>query len=169
MTKTSSSNYKIRFNDCDMFGHLNNSSYLDYLINAREDHLKDNYNLSLSDYYKNGQGWVVSTHEIAYLRPAVYNETVCIQSTLLWVDSDSLLVETLMLNEKKDQLKAIMRSKLIHVNTKTGRKEPHDPGFLAWAKSMEDNEVYQQGNLQERINYLLADLKGKNTHARKGV
>ncbi|MCW3071210.1 MAG: thioesterase [Bacteroidetes bacterium] len=165
MTKTSGSNYKIRFNDCDMFGHLNNSSYLDYLINAREDHLKDNYNLSLADYYRKGQGWVVSTHEIAYIRPAVYNETVCIQSTLLSADHESVHVETMMLNEKKDQLKAVMRSRLIHVSTKTGKKEPHDPDFLAWAKSMENSEVIQQGNLQDRIKWLLAELKARNTPA----
>jgi len=159
MDKTSSSNYKIRFNDCDMFGHLNNSSYLDYLINAREDHLKDNYNLSLAEYYKKGQGWVVSTHEIAYVRPAVYNETVSIQSTLLQADSESVYVETMMMNEQQDQLKAIMRTKLIHVSTTTGRKEPHDPDFLAWAKSMENSEVYAQGNLQDRIRLLLAEMK----------
>ena len=52
MNKSPNSNYKIRFNDCDMFGHLNNSRYLDYLINAREDHLKDYYSFDFTEYYK---------------------------------------------------------------------------------------------------------------------
>ena len=29
----------VRFADCDPFNHLNNSKYIDYFINAREDHL----------------------------------------------------------------------------------------------------------------------------------
>ena len=41
--KTPSSLFKIRFNDCDMFGHLNNARFIDYLINARQDHLKEHY------------------------------------------------------------------------------------------------------------------------------
>ena len=41
MNKNPNLDYKIRFNDGDLFGHLNNSRYLDYFINAREDHLKE--------------------------------------------------------------------------------------------------------------------------------
>src|SRR6478609_8188627 len=99
MNKVVSSTCRIRFNDCDMFGHLNNSSYIDYLMNAREDHLRDNYQLILSDYYKKGQAWVVGAHEIMYLRPALYNESVVIQSTLLYIDEHSLQMEAMMLNQ----------------------------------------------------------------------
>ena len=64
--------YTVRFNDCDPFNHLNNSSYLDYMLNAREDHLKEFYNLNLKDFYAKGIGWVVVAHEIIYIRPASY-------------------------------------------------------------------------------------------------
>ena len=39
LQKTWESKHLIRFPDCDPFNHLNNSRYLDYFINAREDHL----------------------------------------------------------------------------------------------------------------------------------
>ena len=39
LEKTIESKVKIRFPDCDPFNHLNNSKYIDYIINAREDHL----------------------------------------------------------------------------------------------------------------------------------
>jgi acyl-CoA thioester hydrolase len=54
--------YTIRFSDCDPFGHLNNSKYLDYFINAREDHLKENYDIDLKDWALRGLGFVVSRH-----------------------------------------------------------------------------------------------------------
>ena len=53
MNKHPNSIYKIRFNDCDMFGHLNNARYIDYLINARQDHLKDEYNFDFLEISEN--------------------------------------------------------------------------------------------------------------------
>lgn len=163
MNKIPISVYKIRFSDCDMFGHLNNSRYLDYLINAREDHLKDEYNLDFAEYYKNDLGWVIGSHEISYLRPALYNEMVAIQSTLLFVDSELLHVETVMMNEKQNQLKAIMRTKLIPINIKTGRKVQHNSEFMNWAKTLENNEINKLSNLQERMNQLNTELKERKT------
>lgn len=157
MTKNPHSKYKIRFPDCDMFGHLNNSRYLDYLINAREDHLKDFYNFDFNKYYKNDMAWVISSHEIAYLRPAIFNEMVTIQSTLLNLDIDLLHIETIMLNEGQNQVKAIMRSKLVPINLKTGKKIAHDTEFMQWAKNIEDSAIVNQGNLQDRINQLITD------------
>lgn len=164
MNKTPSSVYRIRLSDCDIFGHLNNSRYLDYFLNAREDHLKDNYNFDLSEYYRNNsQAWVVGGHEIAYLRPAVYNETVVIQSALLTVAEDFLLLETMMMNEVQDHLKALMRTRFIPINSKTGRKEAHQPEFLEWAKTIEYTEIDSRASLQERIKDLAAGLKSKPT------
>jgi YbgC/YbaW family acyl-CoA thioester hydrolase len=159
MNKNPKSVYKIRFNDCDMFGHLNNSRYLDYLINAREDHLKDEYNFDFTEYYKNDLAWVISSHEIAYLRPAMYNEMVTIQSTLLFVDSELLHVETLMMNEKQNHLKAIMRSKLVPINIKTGRKVQHNSEFMNWAQTLVADETEVQPILQDRIKQLLAEFR----------
>ncbi|MBF2709903.1 acyl-CoA thioesterase [Flavobacterium soyangense] len=161
MNKNPNSKYKIRFTDCDMFGHLNNSRYLDYLINAREDHLKDFYNFDFNEYYKNDLAWVISSHEISYLKPALFNETVSIQSTLLRVDIEFLHLETIMMNQEQNQIKAIMRSKLIPINLKTGRKAPHDLPFMEWAKTIENTEVANHGNLQDRIKQLLTDFKVK--------
>lgn len=160
MNLNPSSTHKIRFNDCDLFGHLNNSRYLDYFINAREDHLKDYYDLDLSAYYKDGLGWVVGSHEIAYRKPARYNETVTIQSTLLAVTPDQLHVETFMIGCEPIQLKAIMRTRLIPVNIKTGKKEQHPASFTQWAKLLENAKANQTHDLQERIKVLLMELKG---------
>ncbi len=155
MNKTASSTHKIRFADCDMFGHLNNSRYLDYMIDAREDHLKQYYDFDMTSYYQNGLGWVIGNHEIAYLRPAVYNEMVCLQSSLLMVTEELLFVEILMLNEKQNHLKAILRSKLIPINIKTGKKIQHNEEFTVWAKSVENTAINAEISLQERAKELV--------------
>ncbi|WP_284653316.1 acyl-CoA thioesterase [Flavobacterium terrisoli] len=157
MTITPTSVYTIRFSDCDLFGHLNNARYIDYFLNAREDHLKEHYNLNLAEYYQKNISWVVGGHEIAYLRPAVYNEVVSIQSTLLEANPEYLLVETQMKNESQSHLKAIMRTKFVPIDIKTGRKAPHESSFLEWAKTIENMAVGQYNTLQERINDLLKE------------
>lgn len=159
MNKIPSSNYKVRFHDCDMFGHLNNARYLDYMISARQDHLKDAYNFDYNSYYKNSLGWVISHHEIQYLKPAFFEETVVIQSSLLNVDADSLVVEVLMMNEAKTHLKAILKSRLTFINLNTGRKEQHAPEFLEWANLLVLEDVHPETPLQERINRILSELK----------
>ena len=49
--------YTVRFSDCDPLRHLNNARYIDYMLNAREDHLKEHYQMDLADFYKKGTGW----------------------------------------------------------------------------------------------------------------
>lgn len=154
MNITPKSVYTVRFSDCDLFGHLNNARYIDYFLNAREDHLKEHYNFDLVDYYQKNVSWVVGGHEIAYLRPAMYNEVVTIQSTLLKADADFLLVETQMKSENESHLKAIMRTKFIPIDTKTGRKSPHETSFLDWAKTIENSTVEPYHSLQERLKQL---------------
>lgn len=163
MVKTPKSKDKIRFTDCDMFGHLNNSRYLDYLINAREDHLKNFYNFDFNQYYKNDLAWVIGSHEIVYIKPALYNEMVIIQSSLIKVEIDKLQVETIMMNEEENQIKAIMWSKLIPINLKTGRKIPHDNQFMTWAKTIENIEIGQINNIQSRISHLLTYTREKSS------
>ncbi len=122
--------YTIRFSDCDPFAHLNNARYIDYFLNAREDHLKTHYDLDLAVFYKKGIGWVIQQHEIVYLKPANLNEKVCIQTALLDAGAEQLLVEAIMFDENVKQLKAIMHTRLVPVNLKTGKKEAHDEEFM---------------------------------------
>lgn len=159
MEKNPKSKDKIRFTDCDMFGHLNNSRYLDYLINAREDHLKEFYNFDFNAYFKKDLAWVISSHEIAYIRPAFFNEIVTIQSALLHLDIDKLHIETIMMNEEENQIKAVMRSKLVPISLKTGRKTQHNSEFMEWAKTIENKEIKNQDNLKDRIKQLNSELK----------
>ncbi len=128
MEKFLQSIYPIRFSDCDPFGHLNNGRYIDYFLNAREDHLKEHYNIDLKVWAQQGQAFVVSAHEIRYLRPANYNESVAIQSALIgWGDS-WLMVEMCMFGSDR-QLKAILWSTFTRINPASGKRLVHPPEF----------------------------------------
>jgi len=151
MEKNPRSSYIVRFNDCDPFGHLNNSRYFDYLINAREDHLREHYDLTVDSFTKQGFGWVVSGHEILYLKPAKYNETVSVRSQLLNVEDSNLLVEITMTDAEETHLKAILWTKFVFINLKTGKKDVHPEEFKNFLLSLKTDAYPAASTIRERI------------------
>lgn len=151
--------YKIRFADCDSFKHLHNTGYIDYMLNAREDHLKEFHSIDMTDLYAKGSGWMINKHDITYLSPALYNEQVCITSGLIKRTDDSLLVEMAMWNESQSQLKAILWTKFIHINMQTGKRGKHPDWFMELSNGLENTSLQQFNSLNERLAALLSVAK----------
>jgi YbgC/YbaW family acyl-CoA thioester hydrolase len=153
MEKAPVSFYKVRFNDCDPLGHLNNSKYIDYFLNAREDHLKESYGIDLKEWVAQGNIFVVSSHEIRYLRAVTYNEIISIQSALIGWGETSLQVEMLMYDANKE-LKAILWTSFTRINARTGRKEVHPAEFLAFMEDILVENVDPAMGLTARVGML---------------
>jgi thioesterase III len=118
----------IRFQDCDPFGHLYNARYLDYFINAREDHLAEHYGLDIYERQKVvKENWVISKHQIEYLLPVVFRETVVIKTRLLTFTEDSLLMEGLMLDETETVLKSVLWTRFRYFGFKDLKPAKHPP------------------------------------------
>jgi YbgC/YbaW family acyl-CoA thioester hydrolase len=129
--KTWESQSLIRFPDCDPFNHLNNSRYLDYFINAREDHLLQYHHFNIYELARqNGISWVVSKNQIVYLKPALLMEKVVIQSTLMRMDDREIMVEMSMWNAEKTILKAFLWTNFVHFNLRTQRRETHSAELM---------------------------------------
>lgn len=141
----------IRFPDCDPFNHLNSSRYIDYFINAREDHLMKHYQFNIYQVAaEKGVSWVVGQHQIAYLRPALLMETVVIQSALLKFGEKDLLVEMTMWDKNKEQLKSLIWTTFVHYNFKTKKSEIHSEEFKQKFKLLEIPHEKEMG-FEERI------------------
>jgi acyl-CoA thioester hydrolase len=131
MTKTPEKTVQIRFPDCDPFNHLNNARYLDYFMNAREDHAAENYEFHPYRYAaKTGRNWVVKQNQIAYLKPAFLGEHVVIQSVIREIRERQTLVEMFMYNQDKSQVKSLLWATLTFVDLKTGKSIPHTDDVL---------------------------------------
>ena len=129
----------IRFSDCDPFNHLNNARYIDYFINAREDHIMQNMNFNIYHFAaQHGLGWVVSKNQIVYLKPAFLMENVIIDSRLLRLRETDILVEMRMWNERKDKLKSVLWSNFVHINMKTQKPENHSQDLMKTFQPLED-------------------------------
>ncbi len=149
--------YPIRFQDCDPMGHLNNSRYIDYVLNAREDHLEAFYDMRLKDFIAKGYGWVVAAHEIVYRKPAVYNEKVNIQTSVIDVGTDTILVEGLMMNEEETHCKALVWTRYVYVTIQTGKRENYGQDLQEFFASIKNKGV----NIHEGIKLRLKQLFDK--------
>lgn len=121
----------VRFQDCDPYQHLNNSKYLDYMLNAREDQIALHYGLDIFKMAKEKKiAWVVGQHQITYLRPAFFMETVTVQSQLIGIADRSVQVEMRMYNEDKTVLYSVLWSTFVHVNLVTQSAEKHSQELM---------------------------------------
>ena len=153
-SKTWESKSLVRFPDCDPFNHLNNARYIDYFINAREDHIMTNLNLNIYQYAaQQDMGWVVSKNQIAYLKPAFLMETIVIDSVLLRLGEKDVLVEMKMWNEKKDKLKAVLWSNFVHINMKTQKPQNHPAELMEMFRPLE-NPLPLVVSFDERVEQL---------------
>ena len=154
LEKRPKTTYNVRFQDCDPMGHLNNSRYIDYVLNAREDHLETYYEMRLRDFIAKGYGWVVSNHEIFYLKPAVYNEKVKIQTSVIDLGNDSIIVEGLIMNEEETHCKALVWTRYVYVNIKTGKRENYERDLQDFFTNIKNEGV----NIHEGIKLRLKQL-----------
>jgi YbgC/YbaW family acyl-CoA thioester hydrolase len=155
--KTPESTHAIRFPDCDPFNHLNNSRYIDYFINAREDHVLNNYDFDIYRYaQKTGKSWVVAQNQIAYFAPALLMEKVVIQTRMLEWDQSDILVEMRMFDEQKTKLKALLWTTFVHYDLVNLKRLDHDDSITGMFKQYE-YPLEEKVTFEQRI----TDIKTK--------
>jgi YbgC/YbaW family acyl-CoA thioester hydrolase len=144
--KETASEAIIRFQDCDPLRHLNNAKYFDYFYNSREDQVAKLYNFRLNEIYQEfGCSWVVYNHNISYIKPAVMGEWVKIYSRLVFFDSKTIVVEYLMTDQYKRNMRSLLLSTMKYVNVETGKTTEHQPEIMTfldailWKSGFDDN------------------------------
>lgn len=155
MNKSPESKHRIRFKDCDPHGHLNNTRFIEYMFDAREDHLMEHYQLDLMEYTETRKmAWILIKHEINYLKEAKRNENVIIKTSVIQTDVKSIIVEYQMWNEDKTQLKAILWSRFIHVDIIHKKTCPHPEEIQEMLESLLNPVV--ETSLDERLKSLMS-------------
>ena len=161
LLRTPESRHRIFFQDCDQLGHLNNARYLDYFLNAREQHTLEHYALNLGQLAREQQSaWVVTKHQISYLRPANHAEEVLIRTQLIHFDNSTLVVEMQMLDAAGQQLKALLWSEMTFVSTATGRRSDHADALMDLLELLDVESVsYEADGFDERVRTLRKHLR----------
>ncbi|TGL59329.1 acyl-CoA thioesterase [Leptospira ognonensis] len=137
MNKEPESKVRIQFEHCDPFGHLNNMQYLSYIMTARTNHLRDEYQFDLFEHgNRTGNNWVVSRTRINYMAPIKYNEIATIQTRLIHVDDRKIIPEAIVYNADKTKLHAIAWIEFTYFNVNRARPLRHESELLDFLKSI---------------------------------
>ncbi len=72
----------VRTYECDMNGHVNNANYLNYLEFARHEFLKA-VGFDYAGCFAAGYGLYVTRIEIDYKRSAIFDDCLCIESSVV--------------------------------------------------------------------------------------
>ena len=151
-----------RFQDSDPFGHLNNARYLDYFINAREDHLIQFYNLNIYEHAEQAKAaWVIAKTHIAYLRPVLVMEKVRIRTRVMHYTENAIVVEGLMLDSEGTRLKSMLWVEFAYVSLASGRPLKHTPELMDLLRKIAFSDSYDPDGFNQRVEVVRAAARGK--------
>ncbi len=161
MIQTMKTTKRVSFEDCDPFSHLNNSNYLTYFLNAREEQLRTNNVLDIFRHVQEtGNGWAVISHNIRYFKPSLLGEELEIWTRMLSFDSFRNLVEFIMLCPVKKQLKAIMHTEFAYFSIKKSKpvKAAENIFELFEKISLFPNEKLSSFRIEDRIKHIKHEI-----------
>ena len=87
------SEFKVRPDDIDMFNHVHNSTYFDYVLAARYEQMETCYKMPMEDFLKMGLGWVVRSAFVDYKRPLGLGDTFTVQTGIETINSKGCRVK----------------------------------------------------------------------------
>lgn len=161
LIQTPETTYRVHFQDCDMLGHLNNARYLDYFLNAREDHTSEHYALNMGELAREQKAaWVITKHHISYLKPARQGAKVRILSQLIHFDNSNLVLEMQMRNEDGSRLLALLWSEMTYVAMPGGTRTDHANAMMDLLDELDVDSIdYDPDGFDERVKEVRQELK----------
>ena len=124
---------KVRGYHLDMYQHVNNARYLEFLEEARWHFIESK--IDLNDWLKKGLGFVIANININYRKPASLDQVIEIHSRISRLTIKSATIEQKIYLEDTDTLIANADVTFVIVDTKTGKSVPLEGKLLELLKS----------------------------------
>ncbi|MCX2485688.1 acyl-CoA thioesterase [Pedobacter sp. MR2016-24] len=87
------SELKVRPDDIDMFNHVHNSKYFDYVLAARYDQMEAFYKMPMESFLESGFGWVVRTAHVDFKRPLLLGDVIKVRTGILTINEKGCRVQ----------------------------------------------------------------------------
>jgi acyl-CoA thioester hydrolase/thioesterase-3 len=117
------SDFRVRPDDLDMFQHVHNSKYFDYVLAARYDQMERCYGMSMDAFLKRGYGWVVQTAHVDYKRPLGLGDYFIVRTGIVTINAKGCRVEFTILNKATGKVCCDGWFDYVMINLQTGRGE----------------------------------------------
>lgn len=83
----------VRPDDIDMFNHVHNSRYFDYVLAARYEQMDRCYKMPMEEFLKQGYGWVVRTANVEFKRPLKLGDVAIVRTGILFMNEKGCRVQ----------------------------------------------------------------------------
>ncbi len=113
--------HKVRPDDIDMFNHVHNSIYLDYVLAARYEQMETCYGMSMEQFLAMGFGWVVKTVQIDYKRTLGLGDTFSVETGITEINKKGCRVTFEIVNLKTKKTSTTGWFDFVMIDLKTGR------------------------------------------------
>jgi len=112
---------KVRPDDIDMFNHVHNSKYFDYVLAARYDQMETCYGMSMEQFMELGYGWVVKTAHVEFKRPLTLGENFKVTTGIITMNEKSSRVSFEIVSLKTGKICSDGWFDYVLIDIKTGR------------------------------------------------
>ncbi len=113
--------FKVRPDDIDMFNHVHNSTYFDYVLAARYEQMETFYKMPMETFLEQGYGWVVRTAHVDYKRPLGLGDTFSVETGIESINPKGARVKFEIVNIKTRKVSCDGWFDYIMIDIKTGK------------------------------------------------
>ena len=120
--------HRVRPDDIDMFQHVHNSKYFDYVLAARYEQMDTCYGMAMEKFMERGFGWVVRTAHVDYKRALVMGDYFLVRTGIETIDDKGCRVAFTLTNKATKKVCCDGYFDYVMIDMKTGRgvKIPQD-------------------------------------------
>ena len=115
------SELKVRPDDIDMFNHVHNSKYFDYVLAARYDQMAEFYKMPMESFLKSGYGWVVRTALVDFKRPLLLGDVIAVRTGILTINEKGCRVQFEIENKRTRKIAADGWFDYVMIDIHTGK------------------------------------------------
>lgn len=115
------SELKVRPDDIDMFNHVHNSKYFDYVLAARYDQMAECYKMPMESFLENGFGWVVRTAMVEFKRPLVLGDVITVRTGILTINEKGCRVQFEIKNKRTGKVASDGWFDYVMIDISTGK------------------------------------------------
>lgn len=112
----------VRPDDIDMFNHVHNSKYLDYVLAARYEQMEKFYGMSWEKFSEQGYGWVVSKVTINFKRALKMGDKMLVRTGILEMNEKGSNVQFEIINKTTGKVASDGIFDYVMIDLKTDRK-----------------------------------------------
>ncbi|WP_026898291.1 acyl-CoA thioesterase [Daejeonella oryzae] len=115
------SEFKVRPDDIDMFNHVHNSTYFDYVLAARYEQMETSYGMPMEDFLKQGYGWVVRAAFVDYKRPLGLGDLFTVETGIESINTKGCRVKFEIKIKKNNKVACNGWFDYVMIDIKSGR------------------------------------------------